>query len=211
MHAPKGPDKVTGMSRALVVVDVQRDFCEEALAVAGVQMWPGDQPAAVGGTQLRRGGCHPDHHVDPGGHFSDSPTSATLAAALRSGYPRCAAASRVGLHEVGRLRSEGAQRGRLLRFRRNRRGHRRTLEDFLRKRGVTEVDVCGIAADYCVIATACDAALAGFETTVLIDLTVAVHPQSLPDLVKEWNKATCGCAGLRGDGCVFRQPGCGGY
>ena len=34
-----------------------------------------------------------------------------------------------------------------------------------------------------------NAALAGFETTVLIDLTVAVHPQSLPDLVKEWNKA----------------------
>lgn len=63
------------------------------------------------------------------------------------------------------------------------------LEDFLRKRGVTEVDVCGIAADYCVNATARDAALAGFETTVLIDLTVAVHPQSLPDLVKEWNKA----------------------
>jgi nicotinamidase/pyrazinamidase len=41
------------------------------------------------------------------------------------------------------------------------------------------VDVCGIATDYCVRATALDAARAGFTTTVLLDLTAAVAPDRL--------------------------------
>ena len=45
--------------------------------------------------------------------------------------------------------------------------------------GVDQVDVCGIATDYCVRATALDAARAGFATTVLLDLTAAVAPDRL--------------------------------
>jgi nicotinamidase/pyrazinamidase len=41
------------------------------------------------------------------------------------------------------------------------------------------VEVCGIATDYCVRATALDAAQAGFDTTVLLDLTAAVAPDRL--------------------------------
>jgi isochorismatase hydrolase len=63
------------------------------------------------------------------------------------------------------------------------------LGDYLRKHGVTEVDVCGIAADYCVDATARDAAASGFGTTVLTDLTVAVHPDSLTKLKADWADA----------------------
>jgi len=37
-----------------------------------------------------------------------------------------------------------------------------TLTDWLRQRGVDEVDIVGIATDYCVRATAADAAEAGF-------------------------------------------------
>ena len=41
------------------------------------------------------------------------------------------------------------------------------LAAWLHERDVDQVDVCGIATDYCVRATALDAARAGFRTTVL--------------------------------------------
>ena len=44
---------------------------------------------------------------------------------------------------------------------------------------MTDVDVCGIATDYCVRATAQDAAMLGYVTTVLTDLTAAVAPDRL--------------------------------
>jgi nicotinamidase/pyrazinamidase len=41
---------------------------------------------------------------------------------------------------------------------------------------VTSVDVVGIATDYCVRATAIDAARQGFDTRVLLGLTAGVAP-----------------------------------
>ena len=41
-----------------------------------------------------------------------------------------------------------------------------------------DVDVCGIATDHCVRATALDAAREGFETTVLLDLCAGVAPET---------------------------------
>jgi nicotinamidase/pyrazinamidase len=52
------------------------------------------------------------------------------------------------------------------------------LAQWLRERGVDEVDVVGIATDYCVKATAQDAAAAGFATRVLVDLTAGVAEES---------------------------------
>jgi len=46
-----------------------------------------------------------------------------------------------------------------------------TLEDFLRTEGIESVDVCGLALDYCVKATALSAASRGFYTSVFLDLT----------------------------------------
>ena len=51
---------------------------------------------------------------------------------------------------------------------------RTPLADWLRSRGVDEVDVVGIATDYCVRDTAADAVRAGFTTRVLLDLTAGV-------------------------------------
>jgi nicotinamidase/pyrazinamidase len=48
------------------------------------------------------------------------------------------------------------------------------LEGLLRERGVSRVVVCGLATDYCVKATALDAARLGFETAVLVDAVRAV-------------------------------------
>lgn len=58
------------------------------------------------------------------------------------------------------------------------------LGDWLRERGVDEVDVVGIATDYCVRATAADAAAAGFTTRVLLDLTAGVAQDSTADAVR---------------------------
>lgn len=51
------------------------------------------------------------------------------------------------------------------------------LEELLRDRGVDEVDVVGLALDYCVRATALDARRAGFDVTVHRDATRAVDVQ----------------------------------
>ena len=59
------------------------------------------------------------------------------------------------------------------------------LADWLRDRGVSDVDVCGIATDYCVKATAADAVDAGFTTTVLLDLTAAVAPAHIDETIAE--------------------------
>ena len=51
------------------------------------------------------------------------------------------------------------------------------------------MDVCGIATDYCVRATALDAAASGFATTVLLGLTAAVAPASVDKVCAEWREA----------------------
>ena len=58
-------------------------------------------------------------------------------------------------------------------------GHRKStgLADYLRGRGVTEVVVAGLAADYCVYYSALDALAAGFATTVVTDATRAISAE----------------------------------
>ncbi len=56
--------------------------------------------------------------------------------------------------------------------------HRQGLAAWLRDRAIEEVDVVGIATDYCVRATALDAAGERFLTRVLVDLTAGVAPAS---------------------------------
>jgi nicotinamidase/pyrazinamidase len=50
---------------------------------------------------------------------------------------------------------------------------------------VDEVDVVGIATDYCVHATAADAARAGFAARVLLGLTVGVAPDSTARAIED--------------------------
>ena len=71
----------------------------------------------------------------------------------------------------------------------------RSLADWLRQRSVDEVDVVGIATDYCVRATAADAARAGFATRVLLDLTAGVTPESTAKAIDEMKAAGVDLAG----------------
>ena len=65
------------MHRALIVVDVQNDFCEGgSLAVAGgsdVAAAITDLVGQAAGSAYRHVVATRDHHIDPGAHFSDTP------------------------------------------------------------------------------------------------------------------------------------------
>ena len=63
-------------------------------------------------------------------------------------------------------------------------GHRKStgLADYLRGRGVTEVFLAGLAADYCVYFSAKDALAEGFAATVIEDATRAISAEG-------WEKA----------------------
>lgn len=57
----------------------------------------------------------------------------------------------------------------------NGRRHSTGLAEWLRKRGVRDVVICGLATDYCVKATALDAAAEGFRTFVALDACRGVN------------------------------------
>ncbi|MDF2586030.1 MAG: amidase, partial [Mycobacterium sp.] len=58
-----------------------------------------------------------------------------------------------------------------------------TLTDWLAQRQVDAVDVVGIATDYCVRATALDAATTGLRTRVLLPLCAGVAADSTAEAV----------------------------
>ncbi|CAO2649836.1 Nn.00g011280.m01.CDS01 [Neocucurbitaria sp. VM-36] len=62
------------------------------------------------------------------------------------------------------------------------------LAETLRNAGITDVYVVGLAADYCVKYTALDAQKEGFRTWVLGEATKAVDPSSLEDVYKEYEE-----------------------
>jgi nicotinamidase/pyrazinamidase len=60
------------------------------------------------------------------------------------------------------------------------------LHEYLQKYGITDVDICGIAGDYCVRQTALDAIAFGYEVTILDALVASVNGDEATErLVKE--------------------------
>jgi nicotinamidase/pyrazinamidase len=177
------------MTRALIVVDVQNDFCEGgSLAVAG-----GAAVAAAITEHIPAAGyahvvATRDHHVDPGGHFAEQPDF------LETWPAHCVVdTGGVELHEAldrGPLEAifdkgeyaaaysgfEGAADG-------------VALADWLRERGVDAVDVVGIATDHCVRATALDAVGHKFATRVLLHLTAGVTDGTTDAAIEELRMA----------------------
>jgi nicotinamidase/pyrazinamidase len=166
--------------RALIIVDVQNDFCE------------GGSLGITGGTAVVRRineyvATHhdyahvvatKDYHIDPGDHFSENPDYAAswprhcevgtsgvdfhpdfddsaVEAVFMKGHYSAAYSAFEAIDDTGK-----------------------PLHDWLRERGVDKIDVAGLATDYCVRATATDAVDAGFSARVLLDLTAGVAPDS---------------------------------
>ena len=177
--------------RALIVVDVQRDFCEGgslavdgglAVAAAVKDLLQSEHGyAAVLATR--------DHHVDPGHHFSAEPDFVdSWPPHCVVGTPGVELSDPLGLGDFAAVFDKGEFSAAYSGFEgRDVRGS--GLADWLRVHDVGRVDVCGIATDFCVRATALDAVRAGLRTTVLVDLTAAVAPAKLPNTLDEFRAA----------------------
>ena len=184
------------MHRALIIVDVQNDFCEGgSLAVSG----GADVAAAITDLIGESAGSYRhvvatrDHHIDPGAHFSARPDFVT------SWPAHCVAGTEgVGFHPnfapavasgaVDAVFDKGAYAAAYSGFEgedENGEG----LAAWLRGRGVTELDVVGIATDHCVRATALDAAREGFTTRVLLGLTAGVAAATTEEALTQLREA----------------------
>ncbi len=195
----------TIMNKALIIVDVQNDFCEGgALAVAG-----GNSVAEGVARYLAR--CRgeyalvaatKDWHIDPGSHFSDTPdfvhswpqhclagtTGADLHPELRNVRELIDVVCHKGHYSAAYSGFEGVAEfpsgysGPIF------------LEQYLTQKEITHVDVVGIATDYCVKATVMDALKAGFSTTIITPLTAAVSPVTCQTALTEMVAAGAGVA-----------------
>lgn len=71
------------------------------------------------------------------------------------------------------------------------------LASQLAQRGVSDIGVAGIATEYCVRATALDAAAAGFSTVVLEDVIRAVEPAETRKILSELKNSGVGVANAK--------------
>ena len=178
------------MTRALLVVDVQNDFCESgSLAVAG------GAAVAAGITEfLKRHKddyelvvASADWHIDPGRHFADQPdfvetwphhcVAGTAGAEFHPNLDVSTidAVVRKGQHAAAYSAFEGVS------------DDGRSLVDVLGT--IDTVDVVGIATDHCVRATALDAVANGLQPRVLLDLTAGVLPETTERAKQEMENA----------------------
>jgi nicotinamidase/pyrazinamidase len=168
--------------RALVIVDVQNDFCAGgSLPVAGgaaVARALTDYLAGPAAATYACVAATQDHHIDPGEHFSAQPDFA------RTWPPHCTAGTAgaefhpdLDTGAINEVFRKGAYAAAYSGFEAAS-PDGTSLAAWLAARGVREVDVTGIATDYCVRATATDAAASGLRTRVLLSLTAGVSPAS---------------------------------
>jgi nicotinamidase/pyrazinamidase len=175
------------MTSALIIADVQNDFCEGgSLPVTG--------GAAVAAAISAALAANPDawdhvvatkdHHIDPGAHFADRPDYVdTWPAHCVAGTPgedfhpaldteRIEAIFVKGEHEAAYSGFEGRAGG-------------IGLAAWLKMRDVTRVEVVGLTTDHCVVSTALDAVREGFQTTVVLTLTAGVAPETTEAALEE--------------------------
>jgi nicotinamidase/pyrazinamidase len=179
------------MTRALIIVDVQIDFCEGgSLAVGG-----GAGVASAISSELAAGDgrwghvvATQDHHIDPGAHFADRPdyvdtwpAHCVVGTAGQEFHPN------LDTDRIEAIFTKGDYAAAYSGFE----GHAGGvgLAAWLRMRGVDAVDVVGIATDHCVRATALDAAREGFHPTVLLDMTAGVAQATVDDALSQLRSA----------------------
>jgi nicotinamidase/pyrazinamidase len=163
--------------KALIIVDVQNDFCEGgSLAVAG----GADVASAISAyvAEHRSEYAHivatRDFHLDPGEHFSAEPDFVdTWPPHCVIGTPGADFHPNLALAPIEAVFSKGRESAAYSGFE-GVSDDETPLADWLAARGVDAVDIVGIATDHCVRATAVDAARAGLRTTVLLGLTAGV-------------------------------------
>jgi nicotinamidase/pyrazinamidase len=177
--------------RALIIVDVQNDFCEGgSLGVAGGSAVVREINEHVAThSDYAHVVASKDYHIDPGEHFSEHPD-------YRVSWPRHCEVGTSGVEFHPEFDDSAVEAVFM-------KGHYSAaysafeavddagtpLPDWLRQRGVDEIDIAGLATDYCVLATATDAVNAGFATRVLADLTAGVAPESTAKALEDLRAA----------------------
>jgi nicotinamidase/pyrazinamidase len=171
---------------ALLVVDVQRDFCPGgALAIAGAdEIIPTinrliGEATAAGAKVVASRDWHPANH--------------TSFMAQGGPWPRhCVAGSRgAEFHQDLRLPLEApvVSKGKDCNEDQYSAFDRTGLIERLRLEGTRRVIICGLSLDVCVRACALDAARAGFETRVALEATLPVTKAAGEAAVAEMTKA----------------------
>lgn len=193
----------SGGARALIVVDVQNDFLPGgALAVPGgdeiiapvnrlianfdvVVLTADWHPATHTSFAVNHPGRRPFETIElaygPQVLWPAHCVAGSSGAAFASGLATDAAALIV---RKGCRADCDSYSGFLEADRRSRTG----LAGWLSDRGVDKVFVCGLALDFCVSATAVDAARAGFATTIVVDACRAINTSSeaIEELERHW-------------------------
>ncbi|MBY0441478.1 MAG: nicotinamidase [Mycobacteriaceae bacterium] len=177
--------------RALIIVDVQNDFCEGgALPVpGGAGIVPAINDYLAGQHGYNHVVATKDAHLSPGAHFSDQPDYQS------SWPPHCVVGSfgaqfhpDLDTSRIEAVFQKGAYSAAYSGFD-GFDDNGVALLDWLREHGVGEVDLVGIATDYCVRSTALDAARAGLATRVFLDLTAGVAAESTAAALAELRNA----------------------
>ncbi len=198
------------METALIIVDVQNDFCEGgSLGVTG-----GGATAAAITSYLSNNSwkyaavlATQDWHIDPGTHFSSEPdyidswpvhcVAGTPGAELHSGLdPILKAGALTATFRKGRYEAaysgfestlvdpnDPAATSEEADVESLQSTPGESLGEWLSSRHIHKVDIVGIATDFCVRETALDAVRARFDTTVLARLTAAVHQVTVPTVL----------------------------
>ena len=174
------------MTTALLIVDLQNDFCEGgSLAVSGgdavaggiqqhLDQHRGRYSAVIASADWHVAGSSNDGHIalppSQPDYLDSWPAHCIAGTPGAERHPALTAAIDTVIYQGQGRPAYSAFEGA------DRQDGGEPLDRVLRRAGVTAVDVCGLALDHCVRATALDAAAAGYATTVLVDLTAAVDP-----------------------------------
>ncbi|WAC93744.1 pyrazinamidase PncA [Mycobacterium sp. Aquia_213] len=177
--------------RALIIVDVQNDFCAGGSlpVTGGAEVAAAINDYLAGEPGYQHVVATKDFHIDPGDHFSDHPNySSSWPPHCIAGSPGAEFRSDLDTRPIEAVFHKGAHAAAYSGFE-GADDNETSLLDWLRQRGVDEVDIVGIATDQCVRRTAEDAARNGLRTRVLVDLTAAVAPSSAAQALAEMRSA----------------------
>jgi nicotinamidase/pyrazinamidase len=185
------------LKKALIIVDVQNDFCEGgSMGVDG-----GAAVAASITALVAQGGddgswdfvvATRDWHVDPGDHWAapgeDPDFIDTWPVHCRA--DTSGANFHADLHvATDEVFSKGQTKASYSGFEGAGESNNASLEQWLKSRNVAAVDVVGLATDHCVRATALDAAKAGFTTSVLLEHCAGVAAETTAAALVELEEA----------------------
>lgn len=190
------------MKSALLIVDVQNDFCEGgSLAVKG----GANVAAAITQHIIDHSNeydyiiASKDWHIDPGDHWGTLksgkeidyktvwPVHCPAGLAGSNFHPFLDAAYidavfLKGQYEAAYSAFEGTLNSKA----------DKTLDYWLDRYEVTNLYICGIATDYCVAATVTDSVTYGYNTCLLPYLTVAVDTENFDTIWRDLQRET-GC------------------